>query len=571
VQCPSVAGDHGASRLAAFGYRTGEVLQDEKQPVDKNSGFRVTGPSKTEKQPMYTSMGCHVEGQALPAPDVGDRDTMVAGYLHRMCREHLENTQINPKILTDFRNFVYRKALDTFDAIDADFDPSFDSWIENTNYPKWRKDQLRNTWNQAERTLRVKDHVVKAFMKHERYPKYKHARGIYSRTDTFKAFSGPVFKEIERVVFAFKGFIKKIPVSERPNFIMDNICIEGYKYMISDFSSFESSFGDLIQRNCEFCAYYALVGRNEPMRRVLNICENVICGPQRIYFRHFQAFIVARRMSGEMCTSLGNGLTNMMVNLFNFERCGLPEPKFIVEGDDGLFTVPSDREPPSPDLYRELGFTIKTDCVENLEEASFCGLVFDSVERINVTDPLAYMCKFGWMNGMYHNSAPRKLQTLLRVKALSCAYSYPGMPILWTMAKRVLKHTEDITDAMVRRQVARSASMSQYEKDKWFVNLSTELDWTMQPGPRTRELVARLYQIPVSMQLALEDRIEKWDPSRPFALPLTLHDDLWSDYFYRFCRHTKVDRTDDPRKVGTPGFEFVLTLPAFSDEWKWNT
>lgn len=39
---------------------------------------------------------------------------------------------------------------------------------------------------------------------------------INSRSDAFKAFSGPFFKAIEKVVYEMPEFIKHTPVPDRP-------------------------------------------------------------------------------------------------------------------------------------------------------------------------------------------------------------------------------------------------------------------------------------------------------------------------------------------------------------------
>lgn len=81
-------------------------------------------------------------------------------------------------------------------------------------------------------------------------------------------------------------------------------------------------------------------------------------------------------MSGDMCTSLGNGFSNKMKAEFLAYKAGGTIDGFV-EGDDGLFVT--NFELRSSD-YEKLGFTIKIEEIADPCEASFCGMIFGEDE-----------------------------------------------------------------------------------------------------------------------------------------------------------------------------------------------
>ena len=136
--------------------------------------------------------------------------------------------------------------------------------------------------------------------------------------------------------------------------------------------------------------------------------DNILAGYNTCTFKRFKLGIQATRMSGEMCTSLGNGFSNLMLMLFACHRIG-SKCTGVVEGDDGFF-VCSPRAPTSKE-FKEIGFTIKMERHDSLTTASFCGIVFDTIDKINVTDPMEVLIGFGWSKTPYVGARPaRKME-----------------------------------------------------------------------------------------------------------------------------------------------------------------
>jgi hypothetical protein len=113
--------------------------------------------------------------------------------------------------------------------------------------------------------------------------------------------------------------------------------------------------------------------------------------------------------------------------------------KAIVEGDDGL-TVSS--VPLNTKDFTDMGFTIKMNKYQNVEQTSFCGLIL-SRENTGMVDPRGVMLKFPWTHARQMFGGPRVVLGLLRAKALSLIYEFPSCPIVTALGLRYEKLTRD--------------------------------------------------------------------------------------------------------------------------------
>lgn len=445
-----------------------------------------------------------VEGVFPIGLDSNDPITQARGIAKRMGRilPPLDTTA-----LTSFGLFVdsfLRKHLVPLNSI-----MGFEEWLDSTSYNETRKDQLRRAWEQCHYTSdAVKFRKIASFMKTEPYPEFKHCRGINSRHDAFKAYSGPVFKSIERVVYDLvdcrgnRLFAKHVPVSDRPSYIM-GMFEAGDQVMATDYSAFEASFRPQLMEVCEFALYrHMLRGYPKLARVICNTLGGVNHGRMRcgVTFK-----LKGRRMSGDMCTSLGNGFTNLMV--FSWLMQGRSWTG-TVEGDDGIFCV-HDRKPlPLPADYARLGFDIKIERHERPEKASFCGIVATRTGLIK--DPAKTLQSFGWTRTQTH--APEHvLWELLRAKALSLAYEAPHCPILRAVADRALSLT-----------VGRKA---RFETDGYHQPVSEDQVPPACITPEIRVLFAQQYGVAVCDQLELESRIARELDLSFLSNRIAFHDD----------------------------------------------
>jgi len=98
-----------------------------------------------------------------------------------------------------FRRFVKRWLLKNITPFDPTETFDFEEWLSTTNYPEWRKEQIRKARRDGPFLDGEVDHpkdsdyLIKLFTKEEYYPEYKHHRGIWAREDAAKAVMGPFF------------------------------------------------------------------------------------------------------------------------------------------------------------------------------------------------------------------------------------------------------------------------------------------------------------------------------------------------------------------------------------------
>jgi len=339
-----------------------------------------------------------------------------------------------------------------------------------------------------------------SFAKDEDYPTYKHSRGIFSRSDEFKCAVGPIFKLIEEQVYKHPAFIKHVPVADRPEYIMGLLHREGAIYVATDYTSFEALFVRELMEACEFELYAYMTQYLPSGSEFMHLVREVLGGLNLCVFKDFRLMLEACRMSGEMCTSLGNGFSNLMFMKFFCKRKGCKHIRGVVEGDDGLFTMVG--TPPNKEDFALLGLIIKAEVHHTISTASFCGLVFDRVDRINITDPRKVLNNFGWVQRAYAGARPHKLRQLLRCKALSVAYQYPGCPIVAALGAYGIKVTSH-TSVSFKKYLDRKGG-SLYEREQITLAMKKGQFPSKKPGTATRLLVEKLYGISVSVQTIIE-------------------------------------------------------------------
>lgn len=495
---------------------------------------------KQEPNPSYrpvqqVSLSCHAEGAALPHPDPTDPESIILGQNKRVC---FEPPKMNRKTLRRFKRFVSKWCKKNLVPLSPDTDISIDHWLSLTNYPEWRKEELRQAWAMVEGQVEARHFIVNGFTKDETYPTYKHLRGINARTDVFKCAVGPIFKAIEQAVFANEWFIKKVPVPDRAKYILRRIYGEGNHYYATDHTSFEGHFSLEFMRVCEFAMYKYMTQHIQDAEHFNFLIENVLGGNNEVVSKFFSYHIRATRMTGEMCTSLGNGFSNLMLVLFVAKESG-SEVIGVVEGDDSLFAL-SKHVRFKVELFKELGFNIKLEKHENLNTASFCGNVFHLDDLINIKDPVEVLLSFGWTTGRYKAAKDAKLKALLRSKSLSLLYEYSGCPILQSLALYGLRVTEGYR--------ARVGMVNEYQREKLASQMKhmKEFGLPVRETPlATRQLMEDLYSVPVSMQLHIENYLDSLTELQP--LDMRVLDNLFNDdqkhYWLTYVK--AVDKTQN--------------------------
>lgn len=457
-----------------------------------------------------------------PKPDITHPDSLLLGVAKRMA---YEPPRYNRLVRRKFRKFVRRWCEQNLTPLDSNLDFDFEEWLTHTNYTEARKSEIRAARkmivgeNGEVDNDKARQYVVKLFTKEEYYPEYKHHRGIYAREDAAKAIFGPFFHHVEEQLFKLPYFIKKIPKNERPEYINQFMKEEYLRYQATDYTSFESHFVTDMMRDCEFILYRYMASNNVKAMLLVRTMFFILAGTNRIVNRYFTLYVDAKRQSGEMNTSLGNGFSNLMFLLF---ACYLYKIKYsgpIIEGDDALIGL--NKVVPAQ-YYIDMGLNVKLESVEDISEGSFCGLVYDPIECLNIRDPRATLATFPWVPKKYTFCNEKTFYGLLKSKALSLIYEYPGCPIVYAFGRKVLHLTHNydvkISGSSYEVEILKRA-YDLYVKDKL-----PDKD----VGPRTRLLMEKIFKIPVSTQITIETEIENMS-LEDFSIPAALEimPDCW--------------------------------------------
>lgn len=454
-----------------------------------------------------------IHGAAQPHGDIQHAKTAEAGAFKRMGQKSPkemknEKGKFSPR-LRAVQRFTRRFLRRNFTPLAAEVDISVETWIKNCNYPEWRKIELLAKYVNIKYDKKSisKYARISSFIKDECYDEWKHVRCINSRSDEMKIILGPIFKLIEDQVYQNKYFIKHVPVKDRPRIIHDRLYRPGARYYATDYSSFESSFRKIIFECIEFELYIFMTQNLKIYHIFIHIMFIHISAANVCTFKWFVVVIIATRMSGEMNTSLGNGFTNIILFLFICEEIGVLYVDGFVEGDDGIFVVIGPEI--KGEMFEDFGFIIKIIVHTVLSSASFCGIVFDTVDLQTVVDPIKALVKFGWTTRNYAFARESKLKALVRCKAFSYIYQYPGCPLLAELSRTVLRLTKPYHKAavdIINKGPKFSIYADQFVREMAIKSVSNFNDIANIPiGMNTRLLVDSLYGISVEHQLILEE------------------------------------------------------------------
>jgi hypothetical protein len=487
------------------------------------------------RKPVLVSLGCHYPRAMLPHPDPSCPYSMRDGASKRICSDPSLGRGPRPGYLEKLRGFTrhWLRVLSGLVPLSATANTGVLHWLDKTIYPQHRKAALYNCHSSISNHWDVKYFCNKCFMKDECYLDWKYPRGIMSRTDEFKTMVGPIFKLIEEKLFSLPWFIKKIPRAEWPDYI-SKVLGDGVNFVATDYTAFEATFTADMMNACEFELYDYMTQELPEHDEFMNRMYLVIAGRQKCIFKDFDVFLDATRMSGEMNTSLGNGFSNLMFMLFAASESGIKyeDARGVIEGDDGLFCFP-DGAVPNTQIFKDLGADIKLEVHDKLSEASFCGLVFDEEDRMNVCDPVRMILSFGWTSHRYLHSNSRKTKLLLRAKALSLGYQFAGCPMLTALARYGFRVTEGVHTNELIRYIRNSNDINDYQRQLYLDAICKHTVLNAPIGHRTRDLVERKYGIPVEYQLF----VENWLDSRKVIEPLDIPNldlfcrDTWLSYF----------------------------------------
>lgn len=470
----------------------------------------------------------------MPIVCTNDGKSSVLGVAKRV---GLPTPPIEKKTLKEFRGFVRRWLRRNLTPLPLDTDYSLENWLSHTHYPQWRKDELRRAWVECGGVLKPRHYKCKSFVKVEWYEKFKYPRIINSRSDPFKCMTGPYFHAIEKAVFydqaTRKYFVKGVPVESRAKFIRERLEMDASVYACTDHTAFEAHMTPEILRACEFQLYSYMIAPGTPGRsEFLSHVTRALAGQNTCESKYYTFSISGTRMSGDMCTSLGNGFTNMMVAFYTAWKAGLLCDG-IFEGDDGVmrFNATDRSKLPKEEDFAKIGMHVKLEYVDNLNVAKFCGLISHRDLDQNLSDPIEILCKFGWTTSSAKAGGEKVMKELLRAKGLSLWYELRHCPIAQALARYAIRVTEGMRP---RFSVDKPGTMDWWDRQVMASYDPSEKYTPIDIDERNRKLVHDLFGVSPTRQKLIEHYLDEKIDLSPIPIELIGRDlipDSWKHMY----------------------------------------
>jgi len=375
--------------------------------------------------------------------------------------------------------------------------------IAHEGYTAAFKTQALKVWDEWDGQITKNLFYIKVFGKLESYGvETKHERGIYPRALIARMLMGPVVAAMEKRIYfdpqvgtGIPSFIKHVPVRARPTYLKNFLPNNG-QYVETDHSSWERKQTEDVMKYAEYVIYQRLCGSCEKGKQFLDLFRRYIMRPQHMVSKYFDVDVNCCRMSGDMWTSLGNGLNNLLTMraVCACEGHSLSENSMIVEGDDGIVNFPTSWALSAATMLR-YGFEITCVPHSKLSNVKFCGMTYDVENVVCMKDPIPTLVKFGWSTSKWRFSNDKILKELLCGRSRSLAADLGSCPILWKLAEKGLNMTTSV--------------MPRYDVDG-FHKAPREGDVVVsEPGIQTRIVFSENYGITVPLQYKYEEEIER--------------------------------------------------------------
>jgi len=364
-------------------------------------------------------------------------------------------------------------------------------------YTRSRKDELIRAFDAARETGRVSK-WVKTFIKREFYPSDKPPRAINARSDSFKALTMANWQDLGHFIFHnVRNFTKTVPEIDRPRFIQEKLG-DYPVFFVTDYSRFESTFrAELMELEFMIYEHFGLP----------EWCYNSLSGTNTIFGETGTATIEAKRMSGEMNTSLGNSLMNFFFVYHIMSQRGLKygiDWDGVFEGDDGLIGA---KELPTKEEFYQIGCNIDIDPIPSLGRGGFCGLYYGD-ELSPVVSP-QHALQALWSLTCPLNGGDRVRRELLNGKLLGLLFRAPGCPIICALQKKYMSGEFRIKRSYWGEILLRRFGMDLDGADYWMKG-TVRAD-IIEPTTQQRLDYADIFNISLVEQVEVERSIARGD------------------------------------------------------------
>jgi len=306
----------------------------------------------------------------------------------------------------------------------------------------------------------------------------------------------------------------------RGKYIFDYLYDEDCDYIATDYTAFESHFTKETMEAIDRLLFEHMLSRRSDAHYWLELFDTYINNWNNCTFKYISLMILCTRMSGEMNTSMSNGFANLMLTKFILFKKGI-DAKTVVEGDDGLTAIRKGLDIGIED-FKKYGFTIKLDRFSKLNEASFCGLIFDPNTFDVVADPMKFLLNFFYTSGRYATASDRTLRALLKAKAMSTIVQYPNAPVISAVAQYAYRMTRNVSPKV--------CLLTGDDRHK-YINISRFKNIVPIVTPESRLLVEKMFNFPITLQREIESLFNNKNDFLPWR----------SEEFYEMCHvDTKI-------------------------------
>lgn len=368
------------------------------------------------------------------------------GFLKRMApptNVEMKSLNVVKKVV---KEYMQEKHLEPLERIELTEENLNKYWLDESKYSEKTKEHYRKVfrdWMEAGATVDKRDrqfYKISSFIKSEVYEEDKESRTISAPSHIVKCLTALAVKPIERMIYD-NHYIKhhtRTQIMEQVNRIRE--CPILYE---TDYTSFEGTISVPIMETVELEIFKHLL-RNNP--ELYQIIENVDLGYSWYEYRDKEGTINAKmsgsRKSGCLWTSLGNGLTNEIL-MRTVARVNNAKIEYLVEGDDGLIGTNKRLD---FSILSSLGFKLKCEPCIDINELSFCGMIFSGKHRLTCKMhrtlkqlSVSYNIPSGTTPG-----ALLSRQAFLKAKAMSYYFMYPRTPVISELCSTIIKQLNQV-------------------------------------------------------------------------------------------------------------------------------
>lgn len=284
--------------------------------------------------------------------------------------------------------------------------------------------------------------VINIFQKNENYPEVKEPRVISACSQECKALLGGFLHCIDKHAINTTPFFVKGMNPHKIDVKKENLSKKWSCFMGSDYSSYEGS-QDYVWTNLIEKRIYKEWLKNYP--EVYDILRHSYEDGHDIYYRgRYFGHLYGKRMSGDVQTSIGNGICNAVIWNYVSYKMNVPI-EILVEGDDAF--ICSDT-PLDVSIVQNLGFDCKIDGPSTRQE-DICflsryfwkGHAFANIPKI--------LDKVGVVKSSYFSShhdskrCKKELSDYAYTKAYCYLYMFVGTPIIDPLCRCVMRNFSD--------------------------------------------------------------------------------------------------------------------------------